>query len=170
MGPPLQDVFGVLGVAPDGIAAAVDCYREYYADRGCLENEPYEGLDRVLSQLESAGVRLAVATSKAHVFATRILEHFGLAGHFEHIVGPELDGTLRHKHEVVAEALRRLGVGPQGAVLIGDRSHDVEGAAANGLPCIGVTWGYGSREELTTAGAIAVVDTPEELLSLLLAS
>jgi phosphoglycolate phosphatase len=157
-------------VPPEQVAHGVACYREYYADRGCLENTVYDGVPELLAVLHEAGLRMAVATSKAHVFARTILEHFGLAGHFEHIVGPELDGTGRHKHEVVAEAMRQLDVGPaDGVVLVGDRSHDVVGAAANGIACIGATWGYGSRDELESAGAVAIVDSPAAVASHVLA-
>jgi phosphoglycolate phosphatase len=111
-----------------------------------------------------------VATSKPHVFAKRIIDHFGLNSYFEHVFGSELDGTHVHKNDLLAHALRQTGADPAQALMIGDRSHDVAGAKANGMDAIGVTYGYGSREELIGAGVRHLCASPRAVLELIQAS
>ena len=106
-------------------------------------NSLFDGIPQLLSDLRAAGVRLAVATSKAEPTARRILEHFGLDEHFEVIAGASLDGVRSTKAEVVAHALAQLGPLPERVVMVGDRAHDVEGAAAHGIGTVVVDWGYG---------------------------
>lgn len=168
VGPPLQESFSALGLMQNEVDAAVDAYRAYFVDKGMYENHVYEGIADMLTALSPHAVRLAVATSKPTVFAQRILEHFGLDVFLEQVVGAELDGTRRHKHEVIAEVLARLDCPSHDAVMVGDMAQDVVGAAKVGLSCIGVSWGYGEPGELETAGAKCVVSTPEELLTSLL--
>ena len=147
---------------------AVAKYREYFRRKGIFENAVYPGIPELLGRLEAAGKRLMVATSKPTVFARTILEHFGLATYFCEIVGSELDGTRADKGEVIACALASSGFGPEQAVMVGDRSYDIIGAAQNRLPAVGVLYGYGSREELEAAGAFGLANTVEELERLLL--
>ncbi len=128
-----------------------------------FENSLYPDIPAVLAALAQPRRRLFVATSKPHVFASRIIAHFGLAGYFEHVFGSELDGTRVHKADLLAYALEETGVDPAQALMIGDRSHDVMGATANGIVAIGVTYGYGSREELIEAGAISLCALPGAL-------
>lgn len=186
LGPPLADSFTrYCGFDDEQVAAAIAAYRSRFTSVGMFENSLYPGVEELLDELLRAGATLAVATSKPEEFAARILAHFGIADRFKIVVGAELDGRRSAKSEVVAEALRRLsqaGVpisgrptpgGPNSrggvaAVMVGDRSHDVLGAAANGLACIGVGWGYAEPGELAGAGAIAVVADPPQLANLLL--
>ena len=169
IGPPLHESFQLFcGMDADRAWTAVLAYREYFVEHGQYQNSVYDGIVPVLGALAAAGRVLAVATSKAEVYARSILDHFGLTGHFVEIVGSELDGTRTHKADVVAEALARLGAPADNAVLVGDRAQDVLGARAVGLPCVGALWGYGSIEELTGAGAAALAATPQDLLALLL--
>ena len=167
IGPPLLDSFqGLCGLDEARAWAAVAAYREDYVARGQFENSVYDGIPELLAGLRDAGRTLAVATSKAEVYAHSILEHFDLAGFFEVVTGSELDGRRTAKAEVIAEVLDQLGQS-LAAVMVGDRSHDVLGALACGLPCIGVRWGYGSAAELSGAGAVALAATPGELGALL---
>jgi len=169
IGPPLLDSFQQFcGMDRERAWTAVLAYRERYAERGQFENSVYDGVVEVLSALAGAGRTLAVATSKAEAHAASILAHFDLAPFFSAIVGSELDGTRTAKAEVLAEALARLGADPAAAVMVGDRRQDVVGAQAVGIPCLGGLWGYGTAEELTGAGADALVATPRDLLGLLL--
>jgi phosphoglycolate phosphatase len=161
VGPPLQDSFAALGLTPPQIEAAIASYRGYYGERGLFENEVYPGVPEMLEQLRSEGYVLGVATSKPGPFAERIVEHFGLAGYFATVVGSGLDGSLRDKRDVIEVCLETLGPAP--AVMVGDRHHDVIGATHHDLPCIGVTWGYGTTTELTEAGAAVIVDQPGDL-------
>ncbi|MGV1005378.1 MAG: HAD family hydrolase [Candidatus Nanopelagicales bacterium] len=169
VGPPLQESFAVFaGLDEETAWSAVEAYRERYLPIGMYENEVYAGIVELLTPLLAAGRTMAVATSKAEPLAVGIIDHFGLAGFFTEVVGSNLDGTRTAKAQVVAEALRRLG-GPDrdATVMIGDRSHDVVGARANGIGTVGVRWGYGSADELGRAGAQALVETPAELRTLL---
>ncbi len=169
IGPPLLDSFTQLcGMDAQRAWAAVLAYREHYRVHGQFLNSVYDGIAEALSELAEAGRVLAVATSKAEVYAHSILEHFGLEPYFTTVVGSELDGARARKAEVVAEALVRLGASPNTAVMIGDRSHDVVGARAVGVHSLGVLWGYGSADELADAGADALVATPRDLVVLLL--
>lgn len=165
VGPPLHDSFASLGIEPE---AAVAAYREYFVDLGIYENSVYDGIPAVLDELLVGGLPVAVATSKPTVFALRVLDHFGLTTYFQAVHGAELDGTNRHKHEVVALALQSLDVDAASAVLVGDRAADAIGAAACGVPFIGAGWGYAEPGELEAAGATVIASTPADLLPLLL--
>ena len=141
-------------------------YRERFGDVGLFENSLYPDIKATLAALKPRA-KLFVATSKPHVFADRIIDHFGLRPYFEHVFGSELDGTRVHKNDLLAYALQQTGVDPSSALMIGDRSHDVLGAKANGIAAIGVTYGYGSREELVSAGARHVCATPRAVLDVI---
>lgn len=133
--------------------------------RGHFENEVYEGIPEVLAYLKEQGKILAVASSKPEKYVEQILEHFEIRKYFTVVTGSEMNETRTDKGEVIAETLRRLGAedSRSDVVMVGDRSYDVIGARENGLLCVGVSYGYGGREELEAAGAAKVCDTPEEL-------
>lgn len=169
IGPPLMDSFHErYGLDEASCAQAVVYYREYFSVTGLFENEVYPGIREMLGALRQAGKKLVLATSKPELYARRILEHFDLARYFTHIVGATMDETRTAKHEVIAYALEAFGIDPAGAIMVGDREHDVLGAKKNGLACVGVLYGYGSRRELTDAGATALANSPEELLGILM--
>ncbi|HEY5334994.1 MAG TPA: HAD family hydrolase [Mycobacteriales bacterium] len=165
IGPPLQESFAALGFDEAQVATAIAAFRSYFADRGMFENRVYDGIPAVLTALAADGHRLAVATSKPTPFAERILRHFGLRDFFDVVSGATLDGSRRHKADIIGAAFGALGCPPAGSVMIGDRSHDVTGARTMGLASLGVTWGYGEPGELEAAGADAVVDSPSELVT-----
>lgn len=149
---------------------AVEKYREYFSRRGIFENRVFSGSQPLLAQLKEAGKTVCLATSKPEVFARQILEHFHIDGYFDQIVGSCLDGKRTKKGEVIAEVFTRLGDAcPDKAmcVMVGDRLHDIMGAQENGLDSISVTFGYGSQEELSQAGATHIAHTFEELAQLL---
>lgn len=164
IGPPLRESFCRL--AGEARAdAAVEHYRERFREAGMFENSVYPGVPQALQALEAAGWRLLVVTSKPGVFAEQILRHFELARYFAAIHGSELSGLRADKSELIAHVLAVEGIVPEGALMIGDRAHDVVGARNNGLRSAGVLWGYGSREELTTAGADRLYTNLAELLA-----
>ena len=151
VGPPLLESFmNFAGLGCEEAQQAITKYRERYEAEGIFENEVYEGIPEVLAYLKEKGKILAVASSKPEKYVEQILEHFE---------------TRTDKGEVIAETLRRLGAedSRSDVVMVGDRSYDVIGARENGLLCVGVSYGYGGREELEAAGAAKVCDTPEEL-------
>jgi phosphoglycolate phosphatase len=164
IGPPLRASFVRLLGAETSADLAVSYYRERFSDIGLYENGVYDGIGDVLTALSASGHRLFVATSKPHVFAERIIDHFGLRDHFERVFGSELDGTRVDKSHLLEYALKEASVDPAKTLMIGDRSHDMVGAKNNGMKGIGVLYGYGSRDELLQAGAHHVCATPGAIL------
>ena len=168
IGPPLIEMFmSEWGLTRAESQQALLYYREYFTDRGIFENVPYEGIEACLADLKAAGLRLYVATSKPEPLSLRILEHFDLLPYFEAVAGSTMDEQRTKKGEVIAYALDTYHLDPSETVMVGDRKHDVLGARENGLPCIGVLYGYGSREELSSAGAAHLVRDLTELTALL---
>lgn len=155
IGPPLREVFGLLLETDDGarIEHAVTLYRERFGAVGLFENQPYAGIHAALAQLRAAGHRLFVCTSKAQVYAERIVAHFELAPYFERVYGPGLDGSLSDKGELLAQLIARESVDPAAAAMVGDRLHDMLAARQNAVRGLGVLYGFGDRPELTAAGA-----------------
>jgi len=164
IGPPLRASFVRLLGAETSADLAVSYYRERFSDVGLYENGVYDGIGEVLTKLGAAGHRLFVATSKPHVFAERIIDHFGLRDHFERVFGSELDGTRVDKSHLLEYALKQASVDPARTLMVGDRSHDMVGAKNNGMKGIGVLYGYGTRDELLDAGAHHVCATPGAIL------
>ena len=169
IGPPLRQSFGRFLATNDATRTdeAVKLYRERYAVTGLFENRVYPGLFEMLANLNAAGLRLFVATSKPTVFARRIIDHFSLAGFFASVYGAELDGRFDDKRDLLRHILDAESLGVSHTVVVGDRSHDVVAARAHGLCAVGVTWGYGSRKELQEAGADVICDNPSEVVSFL---
>ena len=169
IGPPLHKSFQkYCGMDEATSVEAVRQFRVYYNQMGgILENEVYAGIPEMLDALKKAGKRLVVATSKPQAPAELVMRHFGLDVYVPEIVGGA-DDTRNTKGKVIAWALQELGIDPTTAIMVGDREHDVQGAAENGIGAIGITWGYGDRAELENAGAKAVFDTPAETVQYIL--
>lgn len=170
IGPPLMDSFQrFYGFSEEQAKTAVFYYREYFREKGMLENQVYDGVEEMLKTLQNAGKRLFVATSKPEEFARQILTHFGLAQYFEYIAGATMDQTRNAKDAVIAYALETCHVTDVSrAVMVGDREHDILGAKKAGLPAIGVLFGYGSEEELRAAGAAALAGKVEDICGLVM--
>lgn len=160
IGPPLRGSLAAL-VGEADADRALAFYRERFTEVGLYENSLYPGIAPLLAGLQGRR-RLFVATSKPLPYATRILSHFGLDGFFERVFGPELDGTRADKSALLAHALRESNAA-DGAIMVGDREHDMIGAANNGMTGYGVLYGYGGAAELRAAGAHCLFATPEEL-------
>ena len=136
--------------------AAIAAYRADYTTRGWAMNSLFDGIPELLADLRTAGVRLAVATSKAEPTAQRIVAHFGLDEHFEVVAGASVDGSRASKADVVAHALAQLEPLPDRVLMVGDRCHDVEGAAEHGIDTVVVGWGYG-HADFDQAGAVTAL-------------
>ena len=169
VGPPLVESFAVYLPQAD-VQTAIDRFRAYYRETGWLENEPYPGVRDCLQALRAAGKRMYVATSKLESMARQVLAHFDLLRYFDGVCGGLAgDPEAGKKVSVVRRALREAGcTEPSRAILSGDREYDIYGGHAAGVKTAGVLYGYGSREELETAGADYLAQTPEALLALLL--
>jgi HAD superfamily hydrolase (TIGR01549 family) len=168
VGPPMDETLHAMDLgqlAEEAIAA----YRSDYGTRGWAMNTLFEGIEPLLVDLRASGVKLAVATSKQEPTARRILEHFGLDHYFEVIVGASLDGARKSKVEVLAHAIEQLQPLPERVLMVGDRSHDVHGAAAHGIDTVVVGWGYGKDDfpDGIPATGVSYVATVEELRSAL---
>jgi phosphoglycolate phosphatase len=145
------------------VETALAKYRERFGTIGLFENTVYEGIPEVLQGLATLGHTLYVATAKPAVYAQQIIGHFGLQDHFRKVYGSELDGTRGNKADLIAHIMETEALCPTETLMIGDHAQDMVGAGQNGLPAIGVLWGYGAREDLLKAGAIRIVAAPADL-------
>lgn len=166
IGPPLLDSFQTYyGMSESETLLAIDEFRVYFKAQGIFENIPYKGIEKLLQSLQEE-YTLAIATSKPTVFAKQILDHFNLSQYFETIIGSHLDNTRTDKKEVIEAVLETLKIKSiEECIMIGDRKHDLIGAKKLSMDCIGVTYGYGSLEELENEKPVFLADTLEDLQS-----
>ena len=183
VGPPLRDEFHRrYGFDDAQCTAAVEKYRERYRNIGIFECEMYEGIYELSKACSGKGIHLAVASSKPEEFVVRIMEHFGIAQYFDVICGARMEDDHHNisgvdsKEYVVRKALQALSdadgaviLDRDNAVMVGDRDLDICGAIRNGVTSVGVTFGYGTRQELEEAKADHIFDTVQELSDYLLA-
>ena len=169
IGPPLQDNFAHLLQTDDPllIQQGVAAFRERFATTGLFENELYDGIPALLTDLGARGLRCYVATSKPTVYAERIIAHFGLSHHFVRVYGSELNGRYAQKAELIGHILQIEGLSAATTMMVGDRSYDIVGGKENGVWVTAVTYGYGSVEEIREAAPDFIVNAPSELRSLL---
>ena len=165
IGPALRWTFPRLLDTGDGnlVETAIGYYRERYETVGLFENEVYPGVPELLQRLQEDGYRLYVVTSKPTVYADRIIRHFGLDRFFIDVYGPELDGRFDEKRELVEFLLRERSLDPRRTIMIGDRARDIESGRANGTRTIGVTYGFGSVEEITAAKPDEICHSPSDI-------
>ncbi|MDO4633829.1 MAG: HAD hydrolase-like protein [Eubacteriales bacterium] len=168
IGPPLMDSFtGYYGMTEEEAVAAIRKFDERYNDVGLFENRVYEGIPQLLADLKAAGKKLILATSKPLPLARRIMDRFELTQYFDDLQGPAGHGNLDRKQDVVAKALEENGITDLSeAIMIGDRLHDVLGARACGLDCVGVLYGFGDRSEMEKYEAAYIAETVEEVRKL----
>jgi len=169
IGPPFRQTFpSMLGDDEARIVAAIGHYRERFEDIGWSEHAVYEGIPELIVALADAGHTLAIVTTKPQSQAQTIVDHFPFGAAFARVYGP--DPTQAHcaKAEMIAQALIDFDARAEHAVMIGDRYFDIEGARANGVRGLGVSWGFGSIEELRDAGAETIVHVPSELSAMLI--
>lgn len=169
IGPPLQVSLMEYGFSEAEALELIDKYREYYSVTGIYENEVYEGMEELFRRLKQSGKRLYTATSKPEKFARIIMEHFGLDSYFDDICGATMDSSRSEKQDVIRYALKKNNITDLSrVVMIGDRLHDIEGAKKVGISSIGVLFGYGSRQELTLAGADRIASTVAEIYDVIM--
>ena len=170
IGPPLPETFKTqFGFSEEKASEGVTKYREYFAEKGLLENSVYPGIPELLAQLKQQGKKLVVATSKPEEFSVRIIEHFGLSQFFENVCGSLMDESRSKKDQVIEYAIERNKIKDRSKILmIGDRKHDMIGAKKCGLSACGVLYGYGDFEELKSNGADTIVESVNDLEKFLL--
>lgn len=167
IGPPLRDSFQEFyGFDEKKADEAVVKYREYFKTEGIFDNKVYPGIEQCLQTLLEAGKKLYVATSKPEQFAKQIIEHFNLSKYFEFVGGSEFNAREK-KGDVIDYVIKENQIPKDEVIMVGDRKHDLIGAHENQIPCIGVLYGYGTQDELTTYQADYIVETVENLADLL---
>ncbi|MDR1690011.1 MAG: HAD hydrolase-like protein [Clostridiales bacterium] len=170
IGPPIWDsLVRVYKHSREQADKVVAKYREHYTTKGMFDNSVYEGIEDLLAQALKKEKTLIVATSKPLVFAETILEYLGIKRYFKYVYGGDLEGKLSSKEDVVKCVLQGARIDNLSeAVMIGDTKYDMYGASFNGIGSVGVTYGYGKREELIEYGAGVIVDSVLELAGVLL--
>jgi phosphoglycolate phosphatase len=166
IGPPLADTFARLLGTDDRqkIQRAIAAYRVRFGSAGIFENRVYDGMPDLLRALSASGRALWVVTAKPGVYSDRIIDHHGLRPYFREVYGSELNGDRSDKGVLIRHVLEKERLSSRGVLMVGDRSHDIAGARANGVACVAVRWGYGSLDELKAAGPDAIVESIAELM------
>lgn len=168
IGPPLAESFALhYNMSAVQSRLALEHFRSYYRDFGIFENKPYLGIEELLSALADARRIVSVATSKPEIFAKQILERLKLGQYFFAVAGT-VDDSMPKKSDVLRRLLPTLGCEPDELVMVGDRKYDVLVAREVGMDCIGVLYGYGTRQELEQAGAAQIVSSVGQLKKLLI--
>ncbi len=169
IGPPLLNSFKEFyGMNDEEANKAIERFREYFSKTGIFENELYEGMDTCLETLKNNGFNLYICTSKPEVFAKEIVKHFHIDKYFDGIYGSTLENTRTLKSEVIQYCLDEANIDASACIMVGDRKHDVIGAHAHHIPCVGVLYGYGSQEEFEACDCDYIVLDREELTEKLL--
>jgi len=165
IGPPVRNALSLIMKTDDVdlIEEALRLYRVRFSATGIYENRVYEGIPEMLSALRASSRRLFVATAKPLIFTERILNHFDLTNYFDAVFGSELSGKLDNKVELIHHVLSSASLAPDETLMVGDRMYDILGAKENGCHSIGVTYGFGSEEELRSAGADLICESPREI-------
>lgn len=165
IGPPVRNALSLMMKTEDTslIEEALRLYRVRFSETGIYENRVYEGIPETLTALRASSKRLFVATSKPLVFTERILNHFRMTDYFDRVFGSELSGKLDNKVELISHVLSNATLAPDETLMVGDRMYDIFGAKENGCLSIGVTYGFGSEEELRNAGADLICQSPLEI-------
>jgi phosphoglycolate phosphatase len=165
IGPPLGEIMQILlsSYGDDRVGEGVAIYRKHYGESGFLGSVPYQGIGKSLEKMKQAGLLIYLATSKRAVFANRILDHLNFTAHFDGIYGSGPNGELDHKPEMLSHILSKHSLSPSHGVMVGDRRYDISGAHSVGMRGLGVLWGYGTRDELESAGADQLVESPADL-------
>jgi len=168
MGPPLvQSFVEYFGFDVQKAQEATEKYREFYIKEGIFMNTVYDGIPELLQKLKSRGVVLATATSKPEKFADIVTNHHGLAGYFDLICGADFEGTRDTKEKVLSYAIKSTGADVKRSVMIGDRKYDILGGKQFGMHSVGVTFGYGTRQELVESGADFIAENCEQILDIM---
>lgn len=174
IGPPLTDSFNKkFGIPVERAPEAIGYFREYFSEKGILENEIYPGIPELLEALHKKGDMVVLATAKPLRFAKRILDYFDIAKWFDYVGGNDMAETYMKKSDLLRDIFAALGLGEDDladCLMVGDRNHDVDGAHEAGIKAVGVLYGYGGRDELEAAGADFIVDDVDGLAKLLLAA
>lgn len=169
IGPPLFNSFKEhFGFNDDNVIDAINCFREFYSQKGIFQNKIYPGIEDLLAKLTLNNISLYIATSKPYDYASQIIEHFGLNKYFKDIAGSLMDGSRVEKHEIIAYQIQKHNLqNHKDIIMIGDRKHDILGSHYHSIPCISVLWGYGSNLEFQENHSDYIVDNPAQILKII---
>jgi len=167
IGPGLYGSFAKLldCLDPKLIQQAIDLYRVRFTQKGIFENYVYPDIIDALDKLKKLSLRLFIVTSKPTVFAKQIVVNHHLDEFFDNIYGSELDGEKSDKGELISFVLRAESLTDNQTLMVGDREHDIIGAKNNGIYAGGVLYGYGTKKELTQAGADYLFAKPMDIVT-----
>ena len=165
IGRPLYDIFREnYGLSRQHAFEAIDAYRDHYDGLNQAGTRVYDGVREGLSELQSAGFDLYVATVKPTAIADKVLRDLGLRPHFTGVAGASMGPERRDKRRIIAWALAEFGLKPGSSMMVGDRDQDVDGARRNGLVSVGVSYGFGQAEELRKAAPDHAADRFEDVV------
>jgi phosphoglycolate phosphatase len=169
IGPPLQWGFkNLFGMNERNVKLAVEYFREYYADKGFQENEPYSGIFEMLEELHNTGKKMYIATSKLEKYAQQIMEHFEFDKYIIQLNGADYSGKKGTKSTIITNLLEMQQLTPsEKIVMIGDTVFDIKGGKENGLATIAVNYGFGKEEDLINSDPDYFVEDVEELYEIL---
>lgn len=164
IGPPLETTFQTLSKGDAAWAEkATTIYRDYYAVKGMLEAEPYDGILEMLDELRQFDYKLYIATSKKEDVAKRMLKALNLSQYFNDIFGNT--PQAHSKTLVLKKSLITTQSTPDTSAMIGDRDYDIIGGLENKVAkTVGVLWGFGDEAELANAGSDIIIAQPQQLL------
>ncbi len=164
IGPPVFSSFKrALNLSDEDSAKAVEKYRERYVESGIYQLEFYDGIQQLMEDMKKSGIKLAIASSKPENFIIKILDFLEMDNFFDYISSPESDKAPENKTSLVERAISHLGVEKSRAIMIGDRYFDIDGAKGAGIDSIGVTFGFGSKDELQNAGATYIAESADDI-------
>lgn len=164
IGPPVFDSFKrELGMTDEQSRKAVEKYRENYIRSGIYQLEIYDGIEALIKELKKTGIKVAIASSKPEKFVIKVIDYLKISSLIDFIAAPESDNAPEGKAVLVERAVTHFGIEKSRAVMVGDRCFDIDGANGAGVDSIGVTFGYGSEEELRSSGATYLAHDAEEI-------
>ena len=169
IGPPLKPAFmKYFNLNEEETKSAIKIFRKYYSEKGVNQNCLYEGIKELFESLKRKGKTLIISTSKPTIFTEKILERHKVKQYFDFISGATLDDTRIKKGDIIRYAIQNMNISNlEECIMVGDKSQDVEGAKQNNMKAIGVTYGFGTKEELETSGATYIVDNVKDINDIL---
>lgn len=165
IGPPLLFTFqNLCGLTPEEAQKAVEIYVKLYDVDGLRQNKLFDGIEDVLKACKNNGIKIAVCSSKHEAIATEVVKLLGVYEYFDEICGSTIDGSRKEKEDLIPYALKKLNAtGDDSVVMIGDTKFDAKGAVYCKVDFIGVTYGYGKKQDMIDAGGKVFAKTPQEL-------
>ena len=165
LGPPLHASFKNTTSCTDELAQVLtDKYRELYTDNAMYRLQLFDGVEEMLREMKTCGIKLAIASSKPEKFFSKLLAHLGITQYFDVVCGASLGDIHNTKQAIIARAMKELSADKDKTLMVGDRMFDIEGARENGIKSAGVVFGFDYEDELKTAGADFIVKTTKQLL------